>query len=52
MGGVVRGAGKQMVGAVSYLVGYYIIGLPIAVSLMFPFKMCILGKALDIWRLQ
>ncbi|XP_014004877.1 multidrug and toxin extrusion protein 1 isoform X1 [Salmo salar] len=43
MGGVVRGAGKQMVGAVSYLVGYYIIGLPIAVSLMFPFKMCILG---------
>ncbi|XP_064865702.1 multidrug and toxin extrusion protein 1-like isoform X3 [Oncorhynchus nerka] len=43
MGGVVRVAGKQMVGAVSYLVGYYIIGLPIAVSLMFPFKMCILG---------
>ncbi|KAM9502005.1 multidrug and toxin extrusion protein 1-like isoform 2-T2 [Salvelinus alpinus] len=43
MGGIVRGAGKQMVGAVSYLVGYYIIGLPIAVSLMFPFKMSIFG---------
>ncbi|KAM6911591.1 multidrug and toxin extrusion protein 1-like [Lycodopsis pacificus] len=42
-GGIVRGAGKQMVGAVVSLVGYYCIGFPIGVSLMFPLKMGILG---------
>lgn len=42
-GGVVRGAGKQRVGAVCNLVGFYIIGLPVGVSLMFPVKMGILG---------
>ncbi|KAM8854299.1 multidrug and toxin extrusion protein 1-like isoform 1-T1 [Synchiropus picturatus] len=42
-GGVIRGAGKQKVGAISYIVGYYGIGLPIGVSLMFAAKMGIVG---------
>ncbi|XP_031663825.1 multidrug and toxin extrusion protein 1 isoform X2 [Oncorhynchus kisutch] len=43
MGGVVRGAGKQKIGALCNLVGYYFIGFPIGVSLMFPNKMGIIG---------
>lgn len=43
-GGIVRGAGKQMIGAVCNLVGYYFIGFPIGVSLMFPAKMGIVGE--------
>ncbi|XP_056910643.1 multidrug and toxin extrusion protein 1-like isoform X2 [Takifugu flavidus] len=42
-GGIVRGAGKQTVGAVCNLVGFYVIGLPIGASLMFPVKMGIVG---------
>uniref|UniRef100_A0A3B5AC47 Multidrug and toxin extrusion protein n=1 Tax=Stegastes partitus TaxID=144197 RepID=A0A3B5AC47_9TELE len=42
-GGIVRGAGKQKIGAVCNLVGYYFIGFPIGVSLMFPLKMGIVG---------
>ncbi|KAM7374367.1 hypothetical protein PAMP_007028 [Pampus punctatissimus] len=42
-GGIVRGAGKQMIGAVCNLVGYYFIGFPIGVSLMFSVKMGIVG---------
>eukprot|EP00064_Thunnus_orientalis_P015626 superscaffoldBa00002934_g15681 len=49
-GGIVRGAGKQMVGAVCNLVGYYFIGFPIGVSLMFPVKMGIV--ALDSGEMQ
>ncbi|XP_035523081.1 multidrug and toxin extrusion protein 1-like [Morone saxatilis] len=41
--GIVRGAGKQKIGAVCNLVGFYFIGLPIGVSLMFPVKMGIVG---------
>uniref|UniRef100_A0A8C4S1J6 Multidrug and toxin extrusion protein 1 n=1 Tax=Erpetoichthys calabaricus TaxID=27687 RepID=A0A8C4S1J6_ERPCA len=33
--GIVKGAGKQKIGAICNLTGYYIIGLPIGVSLMF-----------------
>ncbi|KAM9499456.1 multidrug and toxin extrusion protein 1-like isoform 1-T1 [Salvelinus alpinus] len=43
MGGIVRGAGKQKIGALCNLVGYYFIGFPIGVSLMFPNKMGIIG---------
>ncbi|KAM4603932.1 multidrug and toxin extrusion protein 1-like [Polymixia lowei] len=42
-GGVVRGAGKQMIGALCNLVGYYFIGFPIGVSLMFAAHMGIIG---------
>ncbi|CAG5873705.1 unnamed protein product [Menidia menidia] len=42
-GGIVRGTGKQMIGAALNLVGYYFIGFPIGVSLMFPVKMGIVG---------
>ncbi|KAM9845254.1 multidrug and toxin extrusion protein 1-like [Aulostomus maculatus] len=43
MGGVVRGAGKPMVGAIGNLVGYYCIGFPIGVTMMFAGKMGIIG---------
>ncbi|KAM7398046.1 hypothetical protein PAMA_006082 [Pampus argenteus] len=46
-GGIVRGAGKQMIGAVCNLVGYYFIGFPIGVSLMFPVKMGIVALGSD-----
>ncbi|XP_040000723.1 multidrug and toxin extrusion protein 1-like isoform X2 [Xiphias gladius] len=42
-GGVLRGAGKQLVGALCNLVGYYFIGFPIGVSLMFAANLGILG---------
>ncbi|XP_071360922.1 multidrug and toxin extrusion protein 1-like isoform X2 [Trachinotus anak] len=42
-GGVLRGAGKQLVGALCNLVGYYFIGFPIGVSLMFAANMGIVG---------
>uniref|UniRef100_A0A665XBQ5 Multidrug and toxin extrusion protein n=1 Tax=Echeneis naucrates TaxID=173247 RepID=A0A665XBQ5_ECHNA len=42
-GGIVRGAGKQKIGAACNLVGFYVIGFPIGVSLMFPVKMGIVG---------
>lgn len=43
-GGVVRGVGKQSVGALCYLIGYYFIGLPTGVSLMFAAKMGVVGE--------
>lgn len=43
-GGIVRGTGKQTVGAVCNLVGFYLIGLPVGASLMFPVKMGIVGE--------
>uniref|UniRef100_A0A3P8W959 Multidrug and toxin extrusion protein n=1 Tax=Cynoglossus semilaevis TaxID=244447 RepID=A0A3P8W959_CYNSE len=42
-GGALRGAGKQLIGALCNLVGYYCIGFPIGVSLMFAAKMGIVG---------
>ncbi|MBN3318890.1 S47A1 protein, partial [Atractosteus spatula] len=42
-GGVVRGTGKQKMGAICNLVGYYFIGFPIGVSLMFGVNMGIIG---------
>uniref|UniRef100_A0A667YDA7 Solute carrier family 47 member 3 n=1 Tax=Myripristis murdjan TaxID=586833 RepID=A0A667YDA7_9TELE len=43
-GSIIRGAGKQKVGAICYIVGYYGIGMPIGVSLMFAAKLGIKGK--------
>uniref|UniRef100_A0A8C6K5I5 Multidrug and toxin extrusion protein n=1 Tax=Nothobranchius furzeri TaxID=105023 RepID=A0A8C6K5I5_NOTFU len=42
-GGVLRGAGKQLIGAFCNLVGYYFIGFPIGISLMFAVKMGVVG---------
>ena len=42
-GGIIRGAGKQMIGAGCNLVGYYFVGLPIGVSLMFAAHLGIVG---------
>ncbi|XP_034044604.1 multidrug and toxin extrusion protein 1-like [Thalassophryne amazonica] len=42
-GGVVRGVGKQLIGAACSLVGYYVIGFPVGVSLMFAAHMGIVG---------
>ncbi|XP_060703744.1 multidrug and toxin extrusion protein 1-like [Hemiscyllium ocellatum] len=37
-GGVLRGTGKQKLGAIGNLVGFYLIGFPIGISLMFAAK--------------
>ncbi|XP_077461428.1 multidrug and toxin extrusion protein 1-like [Stigmatopora argus] len=42
-GGVIRGVGKQKVGALCNLIGHYFIGFPIGVALTFAAKMGILG---------
>ncbi|KAM3623210.1 uncharacterized protein V6R79_008454 [Siganus canaliculatus] len=42
--GVLRGAGKQMIGALCNVVGLYVIGFPISLYLMFPAEMGIIGK--------
>ncbi|KAM9318977.1 multidrug and toxin extrusion protein 1-like [Pholidichthys leucotaenia] len=43
IGGIIRGAGKQRVGAICYFVAYYGVGFPIGVSLMFAAKWGIKG---------
>nr|XP_056721001.1 multidrug and toxin extrusion protein 1 [Euleptes europaea] len=42
-GGVLRGAGKQKIGAIANAVGYYAIGLPIGIALMFGYKLGVMG---------
>lgn len=42
-GGIIRGAGKQRVGAICNILGYYGVGFPIGVSLMFAAKLGIKG---------
>ncbi|XP_070591516.1 multidrug and toxin extrusion protein 1 [Erythrolamprus reginae] len=42
-GGVLRGAGKQKIGAIANAVGYYVFGLPIGITLMFVYKMGVMG---------
>ncbi|KTG45182.1 hypothetical protein cypCar_00044818 [Cyprinus carpio] len=46
-GGIVRGAGKQLLGALCNIVGYYFVGFPIGVSLMFALNMGIIGNKVD-----
>ncbi|KAG7270385.1 hypothetical protein CRUP_024705 [Coryphaenoides rupestris] len=46
-GGVIRGSGKQSIGALCNLVGYYFIGFPIGVSLMFAADMGIVDGDSD-----
>ncbi|XP_063792140.1 multidrug and toxin extrusion protein 1-like isoform X2 [Pseudophryne corroboree] len=47
-GGILRGTGKQKVGAIFNIVGYYVIGLPVGISLMFAAKIGIIGFWLGI----
>ncbi|XP_037228165.1 multidrug and toxin extrusion protein 2-like isoform X2 [Falco rusticolus] len=42
-GGVLRGTGKQKMGAIANAISYYAIGLPVGISLMFAAKMGVLG---------
>uniref|UniRef100_A0A673FM87 Multidrug and toxin extrusion protein n=1 Tax=Sinocyclocheilus rhinocerous TaxID=307959 RepID=A0A673FM87_9TELE len=42
-GGIVRGAGKQLLGALCNIIGYYFVGFPIGVSLMFALSLGIIG---------
>ncbi|XP_033840150.1 multidrug and toxin extrusion protein 1-like [Periophthalmus magnuspinnatus] len=47
-GGVLRGVGKQKQGAICNMLGYYVIGVPVGVSLMFAAKMGIIGLGIGI----
>nr|XP_025719701.1 multidrug and toxin extrusion protein 1-like [Callorhinus ursinus] len=42
-GGVLRGSGNQRVGALVNTIGYYMIGLPVGISLMFTARMGVVG---------
>ncbi|KAM9327259.1 multidrug and toxin extrusion protein 1-like [Gastrophryne carolinensis] len=42
-GGILRGTGKQKIGAIFHTVGYYVICIPVAVALMFAAKIGIIG---------
>uniref|UniRef100_A0A7M4F1N6 Multidrug and toxin extrusion protein n=1 Tax=Crocodylus porosus TaxID=8502 RepID=A0A7M4F1N6_CROPO len=43
-GGVLRGTGKQKFGAIANAIGYYAIGFPLGISLMFAAKLGVLGS--------
>lgn len=43
---MLRGTGKQKLGAIANAVGYYAIGMPIGISLMFAAKMGVLGRCI------
>ncbi|XP_074869626.1 multidrug and toxin extrusion protein 1 isoform X3 [Carettochelys insculpta] len=42
-GGVLRGTGNQKIGAIANAIGYYVIGFPIGISLMFAAKLGLIG---------
>ncbi|XP_045442460.1 multidrug and toxin extrusion protein 1 isoform X2 [Pipistrellus kuhlii] len=42
-GGILRGSGNQKVGAILNAVGYYVIGLPVGISLMFATSLGVVG---------
>lgn len=42
-GGILRGSGNQKVGAIFNAIGYYVIGLPIGISLMFATRLGVMG---------
>uniref|UniRef100_A0A8D1NCZ9 Multidrug and toxin extrusion protein n=1 Tax=Sus scrofa TaxID=9823 RepID=A0A8D1NCZ9_PIG len=47
-GGVLRGSGNQRVGAIVNTIGYYVVGLPIGISLMFATGLGVVGLWLGI----
>ncbi|XP_004868845.1 multidrug and toxin extrusion protein 1 isoform X2 [Heterocephalus glaber] len=42
-GGILRGTGNQKVGAIVNTIGYYVIGLPIGIALMFAAELGVIG---------
>ncbi|XP_032354834.1 multidrug and toxin extrusion protein 1 isoform X2 [Camelus ferus] len=46
-GGVLRGSGNQKVGAVVNAVGYYVVGLPIGISLMFAAGLGVMARIFE-----
>ncbi|KAM5263558.1 multidrug and toxin extrusion protein 1 [Ctenodactylus gundi] len=42
-GGILRGTGNQKVGAIVNAVGYYVVGLPIGIALMFATRLGVIG---------
>ena len=44
IGGILRGAGKLIAGAATYLVSYYVVGVPIGFSLALLAKLGIVGQ--------
>ncbi|XP_075041570.1 multidrug and toxin extrusion protein 1-like [Mixophyes fleayi] len=46
--GILRGTGKQKIGAIFNAIGFYVVGLPVGISLMFAAKIGILGFWLGI----
>uniref|UniRef100_H3C301 Uncharacterized protein n=1 Tax=Tetraodon nigroviridis TaxID=99883 RepID=H3C301_TETNG len=43
LGGIIRGTGRQKIGAICNILGFYGVGLPVGVSLMFAAKLKITG---------
>ncbi|XP_003262606.1 multidrug and toxin extrusion protein 1 isoform X2 [Nomascus leucogenys] len=43
-GGILRGSGNQKVGAIVNTIGYYVVGLPIGIALMFATKLGVMGS--------
>ena len=43
IGGVLRGSGRQYIGAIMNFVGYYIIGLPLGITLAIKVKWGVVG---------
>ncbi|KAI2581832.1 solute carrier family 47 member 1 [Homo sapiens] len=43
-GGVLRGSGNQKVGAIVNTIGYYVVGLPIGIALMFATTLGVMGS--------
>uniref|UniRef100_A0A8C9DTY3 Multidrug and toxin extrusion protein n=1 Tax=Prolemur simus TaxID=1328070 RepID=A0A8C9DTY3_PROSS len=42
-GGILRGSGNQKIGAIVNAIGYYVVGLPIGIALMFATKLGVVG---------
>ncbi|XP_069471281.1 multidrug and toxin extrusion protein 2-like [Ambystoma mexicanum] len=41
--GILKGIGKQKIGAITYAIGYYVVGVPLMGSLMFVAKLGVIG---------
>uniref|UniRef100_A0A8C9AJ36 Solute carrier family 47 member 1 n=1 Tax=Prolemur simus TaxID=1328070 RepID=A0A8C9AJ36_PROSS len=46
-GGILRGSGNQKIGAIVNAIGYYVVGLPIGIALMFATKLGVVGGPED-----